>query len=474
MRKLFLLSAALLIINVNSKAQTWNTGGNNVSSGDVLGANNNQDVVIVTQGLERLRIGAGGSISLFSNNYLQSSTTGGVKLLGAAGDIAGMAAYGFNGESGIGMFKPATANLAFSTNGKERFRINPDGNTGIGEFSNLFSPSIELQMHQHHSSYIYQRISNKVNTNSANDNTKGLLIGMEGNDRFTHGEIPYDNGNGVIASQSGGLHFYTSQTVDVIKYGETGNAPFPPHPDNGNLRMRIMGETGKVGIGTGSENPRCMLQLSSTFTKIGIGPLNGQNPANSVTFIGLNAISNDGNTNQWKLDSDGANNGGVIMHSAPWGAFRISTIPSDGTTNAQYVDDDDALSNFMRFEITEHGQVLINRPSAPSTNNVDELKLIVGGGILCERIKVALDGSASWDWPDYVFSDNYTLPSLEETELYIKEHKHLPGIPSAAEVQESGIDLAKMDASLLEKIEELTLQVIQLKKELDAVKSGVK
>ncbi|GAB3969639.1 hypothetical protein GCM10028806_16240 [Spirosoma terrae] len=69
------------------------------------------------------------------------------------------------------------------------------------------------------------------------------------------------------------------------------------------------------------------------------------------------------------------------------------------------------------------------------------------------------------DWSDKVFMNGYKLRSLSEVDQYIQKHQHLPGVPSAAEIVEQGIDAAKMDAKLLEKIEELTLYSIQLEKD---------
>ncbi|WP_029903166.1 hypothetical protein [Prevotella sp. 10(H)] len=69
------------------------------------------------------------------------------------------------------------------------------------------------------------------------------------------------------------------------------------------------------------------------------------------------------------------------------------------------------------------------------------------------------------DWSDFVFAKDYNLPSLSEVEKHIKEKQHLPDIPSEKEVKENGIDLGQMQAKLLQKIEELTLYVIELKKE---------
>jgi hypothetical protein len=86
-------------------------------------------------------------------------------------------------------------------------------------------------------------------------------------------------------------------------------------------------------------------------------------------------------------------------------------------------------------------------------------KLSVNGKIRAQEIKVE-----NGNWPDYVFEKDYSLPSLEQTEKHIQEKGHLPGIPSAAEVKAEGIEVGDMNAKLLKKIEELTLQMIQLNK----------
>ncbi len=66
---------------------------------------------------------------------------------------------------------------------------------------------------------------------------------------------------------------------------------------------------------------------------------------------------------------------------------------------------------------------------------------------------------------DYVFDANYDLKSLSEVEKFVNEHHHLPGMPSAAEMDANGVSVSKMSNLLLEKIEELTLHMIQLEKE---------
>lgn len=94
-------------------------------------------------------------------------------------------------------------------------------------------------------------------------------------------------------------------------------------------------------------------------------------------------------------------------------------------------------------------------------------KLAVAGSVVAESVKVKLQGS----WPDYVFDENYRLMPLHEAEEYIVSHGHLPDMPSADEVKKNGIDIGEINAKLLKKIEELTLHLIQLKKEVDDLKA---
>ncbi|GAB3698517.1 hypothetical protein GCM10027592_23640 [Spirosoma flavus] len=89
-------------------------------------------------------------------------------------------------------------------------------------------------------------------------------------------------------------------------------------------------------------------------------------------------------------------------------------------------------------------------------------KLFVEEGILTEKVKVAVKNTS--EWSDYVFDATYRLKDLPEVERYVRQHGHLPGVPSAKDVVKQGIDVAKMDATLLAKIEELTLYSIQLEK----------
>jgi hypothetical protein len=95
-------------------------------------------------------------------------------------------------------------------------------------------------------------------------------------------------------------------------------------------------------------------------------------------------------------------------------------------------------------------------------------RLAVRGKIAATDFNVVASGS----WPDYVFSPSYKLRSLEETEAYINEHKHLPNIPAAAVVEKEGFALGDMQKRMMEKIEELTLHLIEANKALKEFRSS--
>ncbi len=112
----------------------------------------------------------------------------------------------------------------------------------------------------------------------------------------------------------------------------------------------------------------------------------------------------------------------------------------------------------------------ISKPIAVNNAAGDDVFIVWGNGVVntkkiyAEEISVQLN-AIGISWPDYVFKDDYKLSSLAEVEEYIEENKHLPNVPSEEEVLKDGINLGEMDAILLRKIEELTLYMIDLKKE---------
>jgi len=100
----------------------------------------------------------------------------------------------------------------------------------------------------------------------------------------------------------------------------------------------------------------------------------------------------------------------------------------------------------------------------------DKYAFAVRGHIVAEEVTINLYDADNGGWPDYVFSEDYDLMPLTEIEAEIKKLGHLPGVPSAEEVEENGHALGQMDAILLEKIEELTLHLIDINKEMEKLR----
>ena len=109
----------------------------------------------------------------------------------------------------------------------------------------------------------------------------------------------------------------------------------------------------------------------------------------------------------------------------------------------------------------ENGQVGIGITSIANLPS-SEFLLAVDGKMIAEEVRVELSGT--WPWPDYVFENNYALKPLDQLENEISIMGHLPGMPSASKVSEEGFELGDMQRRLLEKVEELTLYVIDLHK----------
>jgi len=151
------------------------------------------------------------------------------------------------------------------------------------------------------------------------------------------------------------------------------------------------------------------------------------------------------------LTMEGIGNAQIFWLTAGNNVFKIGgvggTEPAMGVINIDY-----------------QGNVGVN------TLNTAGYKFAVAGSAIFTQAVVKLQAN----WPDYVFNPNDRLPSLNSVADYIRTNNHLPGLPSSAEVAEKGIDLGATQAKLLEKIEQLTLYVIDLKKENEEIKARLK
>jgi len=206
---------------------------------------------------------------------------------------------------------------------------------------------------------------------------------------------------------------------------------------------------GKLGIGTAA--PRAPLDVTpatvdaihSILARLPEGDATG-----GGTFVGVQAFNStviNGPSFALQHRFYGALNSAINFHR---GGSTLGGFLSFSTNNGT-----------ERMRIDPSGNVGIG------TTNTSNYKLAVEGTIAARKVKVTQE-----TWPDYVFHRDYQLPSLFQVEQYIKENQHLPEIPSAAEIQKEGLDLGEMNKKLLQKVEELTLYLIDIKKALNELK----
>lgn len=203
---------------------------------------------------------------------------------------------------------------------------------------------------------------------------------------------------------------------------------------------------------------------SSTATKFltvnGTGDVVLQNLPSGTGGAGSTTITAGTNINVTGNPIDGY----VISNSL----VNTNIYTNDGTINTTnglrkvLLNDNNLL--FDTTKSTNNGKIYIgyNPSFISSTGNY---RLFVEDGILTEKVRVALRNAPSW--ADYVFASDYKLMPLKEVEAFVKENKHLPGVASAKTLAKEGIDLGAMQAKQMEKIEELTLYLIEQNKQIE-------
>ena len=125
------------------------------------------------------------------------------------------------------------------------------------------------------------------------------------------------------------------------------------------------------------------------------------------------------------------------------------------------------MAQSTRMVVDENGKVGIGMQ--PTTGPVNGYRLYVEDGIATRDVLVKLDG-----FPDYVFEEDYPLPSLGELRDYLHANKHLPGIPSAVEVEKKGgVEIGDLQKRMLETIEQQALYILQLEERMRAMEQRV-
>ncbi|PWG78064.1 hypothetical protein [Pararcticibacter amylolyticus] len=230
--------------------------------------------------------------------------------------------------------------------------------------------------------------------------------------------------------------------------------------------------TGKVGIGV--LNPQTELEVNGLTKSKEL--LIDNNPG-SDTKPDLTSVKLITRNGEWAL------------YTAPpaggWGvrpnAFEVWEYPGNGGEQCcrqRFVIDKSAdVSDFKSVVIDRKGGLALggywdagnNKLSVDGnvgigTTDSKGYKLAVNGDIRAKEVKVE-----AANWPDYVFASTYKIPELQVVEDFIQKNQHLPGIPSASEIKDNGVNLGQINTALLKKVEELTLYIIEQNKKLEGV-----
>lgn len=229
------------------------------------------------------------------------------------------------------------------------------------------------------------------------------------------------------------------------------------YTQSGTVNQTTNTTSGNIGIGTAT--PKEKLDIHGSILAGG---------TNSTEGINAFAIRyEDGSLNNWgSLRSSSST---YMSFGAKSNGAGLGWVSSNGTLDFAKVAitlDNEGIS----FLTKSNQQIALNAPV--TMNHVMKISLngnaLLQGKLEAKEIKVTLTPTA-----DFVFEDNYDLPKLEEVAKHIKEKKHLPEIASAKVMEKEGVNVGEFQIKLLQKIEELTLYVIEQNRQLKDQKEKV-
>lgn len=164
--------------------------------------------------------------------------------------------------------------------------------------------------------------------------------------------------------------------------------------------------------------------------------------------------------------------GGVMINGISGFNARFTDIGlaiKNPSSNINKITEAISSTGSAKLTVYEDGRIFVLDSVAIGSNNFAKgYKLNVDGKIMAEEVRVLL----SSNWPDYVFKEDYHLPTLPELEKSIKAQGHLPGIPAAKVMEAEGQDLGEINRLQMEKIEELTLYIIDLEKRIQSLETS--
>jgi hypothetical protein len=451
----------------NAQSQNWwRVNGNTPSGSDFLGTTNNTSLIFKTNNITRFSIDGAGNLNF------PSLTGTGIRFLttDASGKMTATPSTSLLSvlsNNGVGVFQKVgndyfipTGNVGIGIAPSPGFKLDVIGDARIS--NNLFVGggiviTDQVQAATQVKGWDF-KVDNDLNVTGASSftgtsNFKGNLIAGNG--------IEFGNSFGI---KSGITDSNGNNYLQVGKSFGGAILPAPPICPSSASNMWWMSNYGGYISQASGGSMNASLAMWTDWIN-GNGHLEAQGTNNSGTanallinyYCGRSVGINNG-PNGGKIDLGGSATDFVTMFSPT----KIRTYSGDALRI------EDPNSNITSFYVGTNGKTVIGKPlqaTSPHTNAV----LTVNGKAVTKEVIVTQQL-----WADYVFSKDYKLNSLTELELYIKETKHLPNIPSEKEIIEQGLNVGEMQKLQMEKIEELTLYIIQLKKELEEIKKQFK
>ncbi len=356
------------------------------------------------------------------------------------------------------IFDVLTVANGFNTDANARFYDN--GNVGIGT-SGTSNAVSKLQIEggdfidlNTHNGYLMMGTTSSLNMALGRYGIQARDNGAEGGLYLQQSGGPVRIGNG--SAEQTRLQIMNGFTASLTSNGYLllgGHTQQSLALSSNNIQSRNNGVASDLYVQNYGGDFNVQLgTLVVSNANVGIGT---SNPLEKMHIIG-NALLNTTNP-IIQLQNSGVDKGFIQLSGDN---IRIGT--NSGNTGGKFVIRTNGSDNFF---VDANGNVNIG-----SQTDAPGFIFRVGGRMICEEVKVKLQSSG---WPDYVFSASHNLPSLKDLDKFIQANKHLPNIPSAAEVEKNGLELGDMQKRMMEKIEELTLYIIQQQKELDVLKHKV-
>ena len=322
------------------------------------------------------------------------------------------------------------------------YLTNPNARVGIG----IPNPKQKLQITGGNLMLDY------TNTNATTGN---IFLGLP-----TYNPLNLPSGNAIADPTTNNgmrLAYYNGATnrngfIDVRTNSSlTDGLVFRVDNNNGGTERMRISANGNVGIGINAPSHKLHVQNGNLHVNNGTMMVSGSNSAGGAMVL------------------FGDNN----LAAHPYGRWGIEYVPNKGLNFWKPFTSGNNGANYHLF-LQDDGKVGIGIDPAdicPNGPLPGTYRLYVKEGIMTEKIKIA--NYCTNMWADYVFAPDYQLKPLAEVEAFVKANKHLPNVPSAQDIENDGLDVADMLSKQMEKIEELTLYMLQLKKENNELKLSI-